>query len=212
VAGWHDGPVVLTVQVPGWQIEGDGRVFAVDHEISGWLTFDEDRSGRDAVEIQSMEGIARPLPDWPGRELGRHPVRIDVAGAALYWDAPSPAVGAVHVTGRISANNVDAPDGLPETVGVVRRVRMLWHDYVAGADRPRLDGEDPTYEDVDSTYVPPLPEFERRVPLARRLRGEGFRAALKGPASLPTPPDTVERHVAGALIDLEITGIVDPAR
>jgi hypothetical protein len=219
--------VILIVRVPSWEIEGDHRVFAVGQETSSWLTFDEDGAGRGAAHAQSIDGIARPLPSWPGAVLGGHPVRIDVGGAALYWDAPSPVEAALQVFGPISTNTQDAPDGFPETVGVVRRVRMAWRDDEAGPDGSWITGAQVTYEDVASTYIPDPPvrtpdprsvaemqrraqrEYRRQVPLARRLRGESFTIALHGPASLPPPPGTVERQFVGALIDLEVTGTVD---
>jgi len=218
--------VILTVWVPSWEIEGDGRVFAVGRETSTWLTFDEDRAGRGAEGAQPIEGVARPLRSWPGEESGCRPVRIDVGGAALYWDAPSPVEGAVHLSGPISTNAMDAPEDFPETTGVVRRVRMVWRDDVAGHDGSWVAGAEVTYEDVDVTYVPPEPvrtldpkamaemrrraegEFKRQVPLARRLRGERFRIGLQGSAELPPPPGTVERDFVGALIDVEVTGLL----
>lgn len=154
--------MVVTVRVPSWEIEGDGRVFAVGHEISSWLTFDEDGSGRDAADVQLVEGIAVPLPSWPAAELSRHPVRIDLDGAALYWDAPRPVEGPLRVSGTISTNTMDAPDGFPVTVGVVRRVRMEWRDYVAGPDGSWVGGPESTYEEVAVTYVPP-PRPGRRI-------------------------------------------------
>jgi hypothetical protein len=33
---------------------------------------------RSADKVRVIRGVAVPLPDWPGAELGRHPVRIDV--------------------------------------------------------------------------------------------------------------------------------------
>jgi hypothetical protein len=122
---------------------------------------------------------------------------------------------------------MDAPYGFPETVGVVRRVRMVWRDDVADHDGSWVTGAEVTYEDVDVTYVPPEPvrtpdpkavaemrrraerEFKRQVPLARRLRGERFSIGLQGSVELPPPPGTVEPQFVGAVIDLEITGVVE---
>ena len=64
--------------------------------------------------------------------MGRHPTIVDSDGAAIYWDAPRPVAGPVDVTGVVSANNVDAPDGFPMTAGVVTRVRMSRQDCRSG--------------------------------------------------------------------------------
>jgi hypothetical protein len=80
---------MLTVRVPAWELEEDGRVLSVGDTVSSWLTFEESRVTQllgDSVQV--IRGTARRLPRWPGATGARHPVRLDVAAAALYWDAP----------------------------------------------------------------------------------------------------------------------------
>ena len=124
-----------------------------------WLTFEEAERRAPATEqVNLIAGVAFPLPTWPGAELGRHPVRIDVDGGALYWDAPEQVSGPIEVAGTVSTNNVDAPEGFPETSGVVRRVRMVWADSVIDPQGVwRGTGEGIRYEEVTSTYFP-VPE------------------------------------------------------
>ncbi len=58
----------------------------------------------------------------------------------MYWDAPERVTGAIEVPGTISTSNVDAPEGLPETSGVLRRVRMVWRGGLDVLPLARADG------------------------------------------------------------------------
>jgi hypothetical protein len=136
----------LTVWVPDWQLEEDQRVLSVGEELSSWLTFEEGERVPGAPErLQVVRGVARPLPSWPGAELHRHPVRVDVAGGALYWDAPAPVDGPFEILGSVSTCVTDAPDGFPTTRLVIRAARMLSrrrgvHEgglFLSGAPAPR---------------------------------------------------------------------------
>jgi hypothetical protein len=127
--------MVLTVHVPEWELEESGRVLSVGDEHRCWLSFEEaPRSARSADKVRVIRGVAVPLRAWPGAELGRYPVRIELDAGVLYWDAPEPVSGALEVAGTVSSNAVDAPDGFPETTGVIRRLRREWHDSVVGHD------------------------------------------------------------------------------
>jgi hypothetical protein len=132
-----------------------------------------------------IRGVAVALPTWPGQEFGRHPVRIDVDNGALYWDAPEPVTGEVEVRGTVSSNNVDAPDDFPETTGVIRRLRMVWHDVVMSPQGQWVGtGEGSRHEEVATTYLP-APEPWQRA----------------------TTPGTKDTWWTGVLMDLETVGV-----
>ena len=215
--------MLLTVEVPEWELEESGRVLSVGDQAQFWLTFEE-AGRRPATErVSVIRGVAVPLPTWPGAEFGRHPVRIDVEGGALYWDAPEQVTGPIDVAGTISTNNVDAPEGFPETSGVVRRVRMVWADFVIGPEGVWLStGEGTRYEEVTSTYFPareptafdPDVEaelsrqareaYDREMAAGRLSPGESFKVVLKVPASnRKIPPGTSDTRWTGVLIDLD---------
>ena len=216
--------MLLTVRVPGHEVEGDGRVLGVGARERFWLTFQEAAQAAPATgPVTVIRGHAVPLPAWPGVELGRDPVRIDVEGGALYWDAPERVAGPVEVAGVIGTK-VDPPDGFPETSGVLRRVRMVWDDYVIGPEGTwQSTGADSRYEEVASSYIPepepwaPDPEerarlrrraqevYDREVVAGRLLPGESF--GLKVPAPhRKLPVGTTETRWTGVLIDLETAG------
>ena len=215
--------MLLTVQVPEWDLEDSRRVLRVGDRMRSWLTFEEAERRAPAPErLNVVRGIAVPLSSWPGAELGRHPVRIDVDGGALYWDAPERLTGPIEVRGTISAHRVDAPDGLPETTGVLRRVRMVWTDVALDRDgRSRSTGEGARYEEVAATYFPaderaavdPEVEagllrmarwaYDRASATGQVRRGESSEAGLKVASSRrEIPAGTAEARWTGALIDL----------
>ena len=73
-----------------------------------------------------------------------------------------------EITGVVSLNNIDAPDGFPATRGVIRRVRMEWQATGTGTDGQRvsLPGAASHYEEVPVGYLPgyddgPGPGFPR---------------------------------------------------
>ena len=151
--------MIVSVWVVEWYLDEDRRVLQAGDTISSWLTFeDEERLQlRPRERLQTIRGVARALSRWPGTEDGRHPVAIDIDGGTLYWDAPERVEGTIEVTGTISLNNTDAPDGFPTTHGVVRRVRMEWHEYECARDGSRkrpTPGTHPLYEDVLASYLP----------------------------------------------------------
>jgi hypothetical protein len=119
--------MLLTVRVSDWELEESGRILSVGDRERFWLIFHEATA---TERVNVIGGVAAQLPSWPGAEFGRHPTRIDVEGGALYWDAPERVTGPMEVAGTISTNDVDAPEGFPETSGVLRRVRMVWDDFV----------------------------------------------------------------------------------
>jgi hypothetical protein len=227
VSDCEEVAVIVTVRVEEWELEDAGRVVSVGGEMSSWLTFQEAAAHGSPTElVQVLAGVARPLPSWPGAIPGRHPVQIDVEEAALYWDAPQPVDGAVEVTGMISSNNMDAPDGFPETRGVVRRVRMGWSDYAAGRQGSWTHDGGPTrYEDVSASYFPQTeaavldPQVERALarrarqafkgetPDGRRLRGADLTIGFKASGTATeVPSGTIQTRWTGVLVDLEITG------
>ena len=221
--------MIVRLWIPDWQLEDDRRVLTVGDRFSTWLTFDEsERFDGPAERVQEIRGVARPLPTWPGAERDRHPVQIHVDGGDLYWDAPEPVEGAVEIAGSVSSNNVDAPDGFPTSSGVVRRIRMEWHELVM---RPDGSGHDPhgqvSYEEVTATYFPPLerplvnPAAEpgtirravtRHVRLGRRPRRRSFTFPLSeagdpaGRSAATAPGTTTRTRWAGALVDLDLAG------
>lgn len=151
--------MVLTVWVAEWVLDEDRRTLGVGDTLSEWLTLEEvERLPHVPPErVQSIRGLARPLPRWPGTEDGHHPVSISVDGATLYWDAPRPVDGSVELTGVVSLNNIDAPDGFPVTRGAIRRVRMEWQATGTGTDGKRVSlppGAASHYEDVPVSYLP----------------------------------------------------------
>ena len=175
----HDD-MLLTVEVPRWQLEESGRVLSIGDHVKSWLTFEEaQRRAPEAGRYNLIHGCAVPLGPWPGAEFGRHPTRIDVEGGALYWDAPQRVAGRLDVAGTISTNNVDAPEGFPETSGVVRRVRMVWSDFNKSPKEGvwLSAGEEPSYEDARSTYIPEA-EAKPHTPLLAGSRKTRWTAAL----------------------------------
>lgn len=132
--------MLLSVWVAEWVLDEDRRTLGVGETLTEWLTFtDVERLPHVAPEcVQTIRGLARPLPRWPGTEDGHHPVSISVDGATLYWDAPRPVDGPVELAGVVSLNNIDAPDGFPVTRGVIRRVRMEWQATGTGTDGQAL--------------------------------------------------------------------------
>jgi hypothetical protein len=144
--------------VAEWVLDEDRRTLGVGETLAEWLTFTEvERLPQVAPDrVQTIRGLARPLPRWPGTEDGHHPVSISVDGATLYWDAPRPVDGPVELAGVVSLNNIDAPDGFPVTRGVIRRVRMEWQATGTGTDGQRvsLPGAAIHYEDVPVSYLP----------------------------------------------------------
>lgn len=222
----EDVGVILTVRIPTWELEESSRLLSVGDEVSSWLTFHQAEAGSALAEdVQGVLGVARRLPSWPGAGPGARPVQIDLAGGALYWEAPEPAEGAVEVVGTVCTNNVDAPDGFPETTGVVRRIRMEWRDLVLGPDGSwHCVADGLRYEEVSQTYLPPIeieepdPEIEadlnrrarqaydREVASGRIQRGDAFTVVLGAPHTRRRPPGATETRWTGVLIALEITG------
>jgi hypothetical protein len=216
--------MLLTVRVPEWELEESGRVLSVGDQEQFWLTFEEAEGRAPATErINLIRGVAVPLPTWPGAEFGRNPVRIDVEGGALYWDAPEPVTGSIEVAGTISTNDVDAPEGFPETSGVLRRVLMVWADFVISPEGVWLStGEGTRYEEVTSTYFPVREarvfDLEVEAELRRQAReaydgemaagrlrpGESFEVGLKVSAShRKIPAGTTETRWTGVLVDFD---------
>ncbi len=149
--------MIVSVWAVEWYLDEDRRVLRVGDTISSWLTFEDAERVklRPKQRLQTIRGVARALPRWPGAEDGRHPVAIDIRGGTLYWDAPERVEGTIEVTGTISFNNVDAPDHFPDTHGVVRRVRMEWQEFVDSDNRSWSKPQaEPRYEDVSANYFP----------------------------------------------------------
>ena len=190
VTGWHDDAVILTVWVPGWVLEEDRLIVSLGDEWSSWLTFEEAAGPQlPGAEPEVVRGTARGLPSWPGASPGRHPVRIDIEAGCLYWDAPAPVEGPIEVAGSVESNNIDAPVGVPETRGVVRRITMRWHTIVLGPDRVWTYIGAPRREEVSASYLPPLP--------------------APGVIAERPLPGATEASFSGVLLDLELTGTVD---
>jgi len=216
--------VLLTVEVSEWELEESGHILSVGAQEQFWLTFEEAGLRAPATErVNLIRGVAVPLGSWPGGEFGRHPVRIDVKGGALYWDAPEQVSGPIEVAGTISTNNLDAPAGFPQTTGVLRRIRMMWAGFVIGPEGVwRSAGEGTRYEEVTSTYFPvreptafdPEVEAELRqrareahdheMAAGRLSPGESFEVGLTVPASKRKGPAAMrETRWTGVLIDLD---------
>lgn len=175
----------LVVHVPAWHLEEDGAVVTVGDHLSTWLEFHESTRWDQPPDRQSrLTGSAGAISSWPGAEYGRHPTVIDVHGAAVYWDAPEPTSGPVDVTGVVSANIVDAPEGFPVTTGIVTRVRMEWQDHEPGDDGAWYPVPGTArYEDLRVSYLP-RHEFTDAPARAREMFAW-----------------------SGVLIDLDVTGI-----
>jgi hypothetical protein len=211
--------------MPTWELEENGRVLHVGDEVTSWLTFEQADETATPEEIQVIHGSARPLPSWPGAGFPGHPIQINLAGGALYWDAPEPVEGAVDVVGTVCTNKVDAPDGFPVTTGVIRRIRMEWRDIVMGSDKSWASARDGLrYEEVSETYFPPVeieepdPEveadlnrrarqaYDREVSSGRLKRGDPFTVVLPHHKKPDIPPGTTETRWTGVLIDFEASG------
>lgn len=142
--------MILSVWVPAWCLDEERRVIAVGERFSSWMTFEEaplpDSDGDGHHGVQTLRAVARPIPRWGG-ERGPHPVALELDGAVLYWDAARPASGLVEVAGTVTFNNAAAPEGFPDTEGVLRRIRMRWAPTHGDARYTR-------YEDVERSYLP----------------------------------------------------------
>lgn len=194
--------MLLTVWVPAWVLDEDLRTLRVGDALAEWLTVTEvERLAHVPPEhLQTIRGVARPLPPWPGTEDGHHPVAISVAGATLYWDAPRPVDGSVELTGVVSLNNIDAPDGFPVTRGVIRRVRMEWRATGTGTSGQRVPpppGASSHYEEVPVSYLPryddgPGPGFPHAPAAisAQALRWSGCLVDLDPDAPVPSATGT----------------------
>jgi hypothetical protein len=215
--------MLLTVRVSDWELAESGRILSVGDREQFWLTFEDVTPSAPVTEqVNVIRGVAVPLPSWPGAEPGRHPIQIDLAGGALYWAAAKRVSGPIEVAGTISSNDLDAPEGFPETSGVVRRVRMVWDDFVMSADGVwRSAGHGTRFEEVASTYIP-VPEpttFDPEVEAALRRRareayvgakaagrvrpGESFEGGLKVPRpSRQIAAGTTRTTWTGVLVDL----------
>ena len=117
----------VKVHVPEWVLEEDQRILHQGDELVSWLTFHEVGSTNASLPVETVRGVATPLPSWPGARFGRHPTRVDVDGGALYWDAPEPVEGEVELTGTLAHDNTDAPHRFPQTRYVVRGLSKEWH-------------------------------------------------------------------------------------
>lgn len=156
-------------------------MLVVGQRFSAWLTFEEVAGNRGGdPEAQVLHALARPLPRWQG-QTSPHPVALEVDGGTLYWDSPRDVTGPVQLTGTIAFNNVDAPDGLPLTTGVLRRIRMEWRPTHGTIGRAQ-------YDDVDRSY---LPSWEDPPPAA---------AASTSPVRL---------RWSGCLVDIDLAGSED---
>lgn len=146
--------MIVSVWVAGWCLDEDRRVLRVGESFSSWLTFVESERVPVAVRgrLQTVRGVVRPLPPWRGA-LSAHPAAIEVGTASLYWDAPAPVEGAIEVRGSIESTHVDAPDGFPDTHGVVRRVRMEWAERVVAHVDPAPVAP-ARYEEVAASCLP----------------------------------------------------------
>jgi len=188
--------MVLSVWVAEWILDQDRRTLSVGETLAEWLTFTE-VEGLPHVppgQLQTIRGVARALPRWPGTEDGRHPVSISVDGATLYWDAPRPVDGPMEITGVVFLNNTDAPDGFPVTRGVIRRVRMEWQatgTETNGQRVPPPPGASIHYEDVPVSYLPGYddePGFPHAPAAisAQALRWSGCLVDLEPDAPVPS--------------------------
>jgi hypothetical protein len=216
--------VILTVRIPEYELEENGRVLSVGDDMSSWLMFEEaGRSPLPAEHVRLIRGVARLLPSWPGAETDRHPVQIEVDRGVLYWDAPEPVEGIVEIAGSVSSNIIDAPEGFPATTGVVRRVRMEWREFVHDEGGGwRNEDCRARYEDVPATYFP-IEDLEPSDPEveAAAIR-EAFKGRKPGGESSPAgaflsygirsepegPLGTTKTVWTGVLIDLDTTGLV----
>lgn len=148
--------MLLIVFIPAWHLDEDDVVVAVGDHLSTWLEFHESSRWDQPRDRQfRLTGFARAVPTWSGAERGRHPTVVETDGSTVYWDAPHPVTGPVDVTGVVSANNVDVPEGFPVTTGIVTRVRMEWQDHWLGDDGAwhPVPGT-ARYEDLPSSYLP----------------------------------------------------------
>lgn len=99
-------------------------------------------------------------------------MRVDLGAAVLYWDAPTPVEGPIDIRGVIRHNNVDAPNGFPETVGVVSRVRMEWRTFNGdGFGGFEVTKEPAQYEKVDTSYLPNWPDMDGTEPMVTLWTG-----------------------------------------
>lgn len=165
--------VILVVHVPEWVMDEDRRVVAVGDSFRSWLTMDEEeRHFVPSESVSRIQGQARLLPDWAGAEYQRFPVRVDLGAAALYWDAPAPVEGPIDIRGVCRHNNIDAPNGFPETIGVVRRVRMEWRTFEGnGKGDFEVTNKPALYENVRVSSLPQWPEPGSREAMAALWTG-----------------------------------------
>jgi hypothetical protein len=213
-------PVLLKVHISDWELEEDGWVLKLGDEVSFWMFLAEADSTSTGEELQELHGQARPLA-WEHVAHGRHPVRLDVGPAALYWEAPEPITGDVRIIGAIRHDATEAPPGFPDTRGIVRRIRMEWTSYTkATTGEWRPGASDLTqYVDVATSYFPPDPDSAPSVSLPEATRAAARRiAAALRPSRYTelvvlddsdddkTAPGTTRMEWTGVLLDLEILG------
>ncbi len=79
-----------------------------------------------------------------------------------------PVEGLVDIRGVIRNNNADAPNGFPETPGVVRPLRMEWRTFNDDGQRESEVRNEPAhYEDVKISYLPNRPDMDHTEAKAR---------------------------------------------
>jgi hypothetical protein len=215
-------PVILKVHISSWELEEDRWVLRLGDEVGFWMFLREaDPSTATREDMQEIRGHARPAPwDEVEVEVGRHPVRVDVGPAALYWEAPEPVSGEVQVVGAIRRDAVDAPPGFPDTRAVVRRIRMEWTPYArlsSGEWAPDA-AERPHYVDVAKSFFPagrdsepPRSALDRARAMARRvasnLRPSHYSQMVVMDASdQDDASGTTDLEWTGVLLDLEVLG------
>lgn len=129
----------LTVHCAEWVLEDDGRQLAIGQELAERLVLSVDTGWHWPAEtITQLSGVVSPLPRWRGLTLDHHPLRLDVGGAALYWESPVPVGAGVRtVTGVPVLDTHRVPDSWPLTRGRITRLRTEHRWYVEDAPGSR---------------------------------------------------------------------------
>jgi hypothetical protein len=212
--------VIITVWIQEFRLDEDRRVLTVGDDVSFWLYLEEAaRSTLPAERVQTIRGVAQPLPIGPGDEPGRHLVQVSVGDGVLYWSAPGPVEGPVEIAGSVYADDPEDPDDMAATRGVIRRIRMERRDFVQHRPRQwRLADARARYEDVSASYFPYDAESDPAaestlIRKAREHRAAQSDARAAGasffigfpPERRDVPLGTVKTRWTGVLIDLEIT-------
>ena len=146
--------MLVPVSVDSWQIECCLEPFSIGELVTWGLLFDEAPSATSSSPSNDVSDIeaAASATSLDAVEGYPYPVSLTRGGLRLFWAAPRPVHGQVHLTGTIREDHhVDLPTGHPRTAGTVRRIRVVTRDHRQADSGTWVPTSDPPrYRDVST--------------------------------------------------------------